>query len=142
MPSEVIFLYLSIHLTSPGQSDDVILLGAMMDVTASWAVKKLPDISFYFTQCGIVQEETTVNVIQSGCYANALKVGPKASTDSTQVGFSFKTFMVSGATTNAQVVKCTIQLCTDTCDPAKPTQDSDCPTGNNYDFSVKGFTNV
>jgi len=130
------------ELNLAGQSDDVILLGAMMDVTASWAVKKLPDISFYFTECGIVQEETTVNVIQSGCYANALKVGPKASTDSTQVGFSFKTFMVSGAKTNAQVVKCTIQLCTETCDPAKPSQDSECPTGNNYDYSVKGFTKV
>ena len=130
-------------LNLAGQSGDSILLGAMMDVTASWAVKTLPDISFYFSQCSIVHEATTINVIQDGCYAKALKVGPKASTDSTQVGFSFKTFMVSGATSNAQVVKCTIQLCTDTCDPAKPTQDSQCPTGDNFDnfdFSVKGFT--
>merc|ERR1712130_977991 len=109
-----------------------------MDVTASWAVKKLPKISFYFTECGIVQEETTVNVIQSGCYANALKVGPKASTDATQVGFNFQTFMIGGASDTEQKVNCAISLCKETC-TTKPTEDGQCPqeeTKSAYEFSV------
>ena len=47
-----------------------IILGELLEVTATWAVTGLDDVSFYFDNCGVVHGAKTVNVIQGSDMKN------------------------------------------------------------------------
>ena len=112
-----------------------------IDVTATWAVKTLTDITLVLKQCSVVQDSVVVNVIEGCCYSNALKVAPLAIDDPSQVGFNFKTFLIDGTASNEQVMKCIIKLCTDTSN--RPTSNDMCPNEEGkaaFQYTVNGFS--
>ena len=45
-------------------NDSGFAIGNYIEVTATWTVTALPDVSFYFHECGLIHGDATVNVIQ------------------------------------------------------------------------------
>jgi len=48
------------------------MIGEMLEVSVTWALT-LPDILFYLRDCAVHQGESSVSVIQGGCFSEALK---------------------------------------------------------------------
>lgn len=124
----------SLDITS-GTADKIHLLGDLLDVTATWSVNALKDVNFYFDQCGVKHDATTVNIVEGGCYSTALQVQPTP-ISATQISLKFKTFSVEGAQGTSQIISCNIKLCMNTCD--KPTENTQCPSGY-FEYTIEGY---
>lgn len=131
------------ELTVGGGEEHKVMLGGVLEVTATWSITTLTDVSFYFDRCGVVHGSQNVNVIQDSCFSVALKTGATSSSN-TEVSFKFKTFGIDGEDDVKQTIVCDIKLCTaDVCD--KATLDNQCPTGASEDFfqyHLTGFSYV
>ena len=60
-------------------NDDEIIIGQMLQVSVTWSLS-LSDIVFYLRDCAVEQGESSVSVIQDGCFSEALKESLKCST--------------------------------------------------------------
>ena len=52
------------ELTVGGGEEHKVMLGGVLEVTATWSITTLTDVSFYFDRCGVVHGSQNVNVIQ------------------------------------------------------------------------------
>ena len=123
--------------------ETAIKLGERQEVTATWKVTTLKEVTFNLTDCSVTQGNTEVPIVKNKCFSKAVKVTPSGGTRTTQA-FSYQSFSTVGATTTTQTMKCALTICMDNCH--LPEDDNDCLGDNEtefapYQFSVDGYTN-
>lgn len=111
-------------LLGAGGDEGRFVMGAPLTVNVNWSVKTLPDLTFFFLNCGVEHGEVTANIVKDGCYAGIVDAKPVEATG-TSAAFRYNVFKGQGEDSTAQDITCSIKICrVGKCD--MPKSDSDC----------------
>lgn len=111
-------------------------LGSDQTINISWAIKSLTNVKFYLESCHVVQDEVEIDIIKSACLSSVFIKENSFKASPVEIEFSYKTFKITGKTSNKQKMRCHITVCKSDYN-GLPTSDEQCEADSPFRYTAK-----
>merc|ERR1711979_34442 len=111
-------------------------LGSDQTVIITWAIKTLTNIKFFLESCHVVQDEVEIDIIKNACLSSIFIKDDSFKASTTEIEFAYRTFKITGKTSNRQKMRCHITICKSDYNDI-PTSDQQCDSDSPYKYTAK-----
>ena len=108
--------------------------GSTIEIMAKTQLN-LENMHYYFHKCVIQTDVFNITIVDGGCFSETLQVSP-VDKEEADVALQYMAFTGVAEKESQQMLNCQIRMCMDDCE--QPTDNSECPENDAYQYTITG----